>query len=155
MRSPVVCTPLLAERIAVGRRPGAVRVLRTGFGPHRSRAAAHRIAAGGARPVLVVGVAGALDARMRPGDLVVADEVRGDGVEPVAVPSAAPLAAALRRAGPRGHVGPVFSSPSVVDGARRTELARTGALAVDMESAWLADAAAGGPFAVVRAVVDT
>ncbi|GAA3081401.1 hypothetical protein GCM10010464_51840 [Pseudonocardia yunnanensis] len=155
MRNPVVCTPLRAERIAVGRRPGAAQVVRTGFGPRRSRAAAHRIAAGGARPVLVAGVAGALDARLRPGDLVVADEVRGDGVEPVMVPSAVPLAAALRRVGLRVHVGPVFSSPSVVDGDRRSELARTGALAVDMESAWLADAAAGGPFAVVRAVVDT
>jgi 4-hydroxy-3-methylbut-2-enyl diphosphate reductase len=153
--SPVVCTPLRAERLALGRRHGAAEVLRTGFGPRRSRAAARRIAAGGPRPVLVAGLAGALDAGLRPGDVVVADEVRGDGFEPVAVPTAAPLAAALRRVGLHVHVGPVFSSPSVVDGARRAELARTGALAVDMESAWLAGAAAGGPFAVVRAVVDT
>jgi 4-hydroxy-3-methylbut-2-enyl diphosphate reductase len=153
--SPVVCTPLRAERLALGRRHGAAEVLRTGFGPRRSRAAARRIAAGGPRPVLVAGLAGALDAGLRPGDVVVANEVRGDGCEPVAVPTAAPLAAALRRVGLHVHVGPVFSSPSVVDGARRAELARTGALAVDMESAWLAGAAAGGPFAVVRAVVDT
>ncbi len=35
----------------------------------------------------------------------------------------------------------------------RSSLAKTGALAVDMESAWLAPGAA--PFAVVRAIVDT
>ncbi|WP_433559823.1 4-hydroxy-3-methylbut-2-enyl diphosphate reductase [Pseudonocardia xinjiangensis] len=86
---------------------------------------------------------------------MVADEVQRDGHDPVPVPTAAPLAAALRRCGLRVHVGPVLSSPVVVDGARRAELARSGALTVDTESAWLAAGAGGGPFAVVRAVVDT
>ena len=40
-------------------------------------------------------------------------------------------------------------------GAERAVLAAEGALAVDMESAWLAPAAAGRPFAVVRVVLDT
>ncbi|NMH97586.1 4-hydroxy-3-methylbut-2-enyl diphosphate reductase [Pseudonocardia acidicola] len=156
MDTPVVCAPLGVERAALGRRLGGAEVVRTGLGPQRSAAAAARIAAGGApRALLVAGVAGALDPRARPGDLVVADEVRRDGADPVPVPTAAPLAAALRRLGLRVHVGPVDSSPVVVDGARRAVLAAAGALAVDMESAWLAGAAAGGPFAVVRAVVDT
>ena len=46
--------------------------------------------------------------------------------------------------------------PGRIAGLRRSvALARTGALAVDMESAWLAPAAAGRPFAVVRVVLDT
>jgi len=43
----------------------------------------------------------------------------------------------------------------VVKGAERRALFDQGACAVDMESAWLATAAAGRPFCVVRAVVDT
>jgi len=105
--------------------------------------------------VLIAGLAGALDPRLRPGDLVVATEVRRPGAASVPVPTAAPLAAALRRRGLRVHLGPVVSHRTTVQGAARAELATTGALAVDMESAWLAGAAGGGPLAVVRAVVDT
>ncbi len=153
MRPPVVCAPLAVERVALGRLPGEVR--RTGRGPARAAAAAHPSADAGARPVLVAGVAGGLVASVRPGDLVVATEVRAPGRPAVPAPSAAVLAAALRRLGLRVHTGPIVSVPHVVDGARRADLARDGALAADTESAWLADAAAGGPLAVVRAVVDT
>jgi 4-hydroxy-3-methylbut-2-enyl diphosphate reductase len=153
---PVVCAPLGVERAALRGVIGDATVVRTGMGPVRAQASAAWIASGGPRPVLVTGVAGALDAAVRAGDLVVADEIRfTDFRAPVPVPTAAPLAAALRRLGLRVHLGPVVSSPTVVDGARRTGLGREGALAVDMESGWLADAAAGGPFAVVRAIVDT
>jgi 4-hydroxy-3-methylbut-2-enyl diphosphate reductase len=55
----------------------------------------------------------------------------------------------------RVHVGPVASADHLVHGAERGELARRGAVAVDMESAWLAPAAAGRPFAVLRVVLDT
>lgn len=142
-QAPTVCTPLLVERVAVGRLPGT-RVLHTGMGP--------RAAAPPTGPVLVAGVAGALAAGIRPGDVVVASEVRSPGTT-VPVPSAPDLAAALRRLGLRVHVGPIVSVPRVVDGAARRELAATGALAVDMESAYLAPQ--GGPFAAVRAIVDT
>ncbi|MFC5995793.1 4-hydroxy-3-methylbut-2-enyl diphosphate reductase [Pseudonocardia hispaniensis] len=152
---PVVCAPLSVERAALGRRIAGVPVRHTGAGPERSAAAAAQLAAAGPRPVLVAGVAGALAASLRPGDLVVADEVRSEDAEPIPIPSARPLATALRRLGLRVHVGPVFSSRVLVGGARRAALAETGALAVDMESAWLSAAAGGGPFAVVRAIVDT
>ena len=60
-------------------------------------------------------------------------------------------AAAGRRAAPgracRVHVGPVVEHRQLVDGAERRRLAATGALAVDMESAWLAGRRAGAPFA--------
>ncbi|HEY0814220.1 MAG TPA: 4-hydroxy-3-methylbut-2-enyl diphosphate reductase [Pseudonocardia sp.] len=132
--------------------------MRTGFGPVRAAAAAARLAADGPRAVLVAGVAAGVAPGVRAGDLIVADEVRGpDGAVPI--PTAAPLSAALRQAGLRVHVGPIASSPVLVD-ARQAGRAGgdqhgDGVLAVDMESAWLAGAASGGPFAVVRAVVDT
>jgi 4-hydroxy-3-methylbut-2-enyl diphosphate reductase len=154
MNRPVVCTPLSAERLALRGRVGPVPVVPTGMGPERSAAAAAHLGAGGGRAVLVAGVAGAVAPGMRAGDVVVADEVRGpDGR--IAVPTAAPLAAALRGLGLTVHVGPILSSPVLTTGAARGAARTTGALAVDMESAWLAPAAAGGPFAVVRTIVDT
>ncbi|AEA25851.1 4-hydroxy-3-methylbut-2-enyl diphosphate reductase [Pseudonocardia dioxanivorans] len=154
---PVVCAPLAVERRALdGDALAGVRLVRTGMG-RRAAGTARALAVDGPRPVLVAGVAGALAPHLEPGDVVVADEVRdGTGARgPVAVPTARPLAAALRALGLRVHVGPVVSTPQVVDGDQRIALATTGALVVDMESADLAAAAAGGPFAVVRVVVDT
>ena len=52
------------------------------------------------------------------------------------------------------HVGPLASADHVVHGPERGVLAREGALAADMESFWLAAAAAGRPFAVLRVVLD-
>jgi 4-hydroxy-3-methylbut-2-enyl diphosphate reductase len=49
----------------------------------------------------------------------------------------------------------VASVDHLVRGAQRGVLAGEGALAVDMESAWLAPAAMGRPFAVLRVVLDT
>ena len=85
---------------------------------------------------------------------MVATEVRGpDGTIPC--PGAAVLAGALRRRRLRVRLGPIVSSPKMVRGAERERLHATGAIAVDMESAWLAAGAGGRPLAVVRAVVDT
>ena len=56
----------------------------------------------------------------------------------LACPDPAILAGVLRRGGLRVHIGPIVSSSGLVFGARRRELAQSGALAVDMESAWLA-----------------
>jgi 4-hydroxy-3-methylbut-2-enyl diphosphate reductase len=150
MRPPVICTPLRVEHAAVG------EAVRTGMGPVRSAASAAALASpdGEPGPVLVAGVAGALTTGIEPGDVVVASEVRGLDA-PIPVTSAPLLAGALRRLGLRVHVGPIVSSPHVVDGPDRAALAATGALAVDMESAWLATATSGGPFAVVRTIVDT
>ncbi|TCK20507.1 4-hydroxy-3-methylbut-2-enyl diphosphate reductase [Pseudonocardia endophytica] len=164
MTAPVALTPLRVERRALLGRLGPVAPRRTGSGFVRSVLTAARVGADGPRPVLVAGLAGALTDGIEPGDVVVADAVRGGpGVtgspapSTTPVPGAAPLAAALRALGLRVHVGPVLSVPSPVDGARRAALAAAdpAALAVDTESAWLAAAAAGGPLAVVRVVVDT
>jgi 4-hydroxy-3-methylbut-2-enyl diphosphate reductase len=154
---PVVATPLAIERRALAG-PGDVRVptaevVTTGAGPRRSIAAAGAL---GSRPRLVAGVAGALCSGIAPGDLVVADEVRGPEGRTVRPASAPLLAAALRAAGLTVHVGPVVSAEHVVTGAARAALGRAGGptpLAVDTESAWLVSDEV--PSAVVRAVVDT
>jgi 4-hydroxy-3-methylbut-2-enyl diphosphate reductase len=156
----VVCTPLVVEHAAVRRglrRVGAaaeVPLLRTGMGPRRSRAGAARIS--GASAVLVAGVAGALDPALSPGDLVVATEISTvDGAEPVRCDSAPLLEEALLGAGLTPHLGRVVCVPRLRGERPQHALAATGALAVDMESAYLAASSPGRAIAVLRVIVDT
>ncbi len=133
--------------------PGAL-LLRSGVGATRARSAAAAAARIPARAVAVAGFCGAVTPGLHPGDVVVATEVRGPAGT-VACASA-PVIAALAAVGiARVHAGPVASAGHVVRGAERGAFAREGVLAVDMESAWLAPAAAGRPFAVLRVVLDT
>jgi 4-hydroxy-3-methylbut-2-enyl diphosphate reductase len=154
-RSLLVAAPMRLEALALrGAVPGA-RVLRTGMGPRRAEAAASALAPpAGAWALAVAGLCGGLDPAQRPGDVVVASEVVGPGGR-VECGSAGLLAAALERRGLRPLLGPVASADHVVQGAERARLLGTGAVAVDMESAWIAAAAIGGtPFAVLRVVLD-
>ncbi|OHV74833.1 4-hydroxy-3-methylbut-2-enyl diphosphate reductase [Pseudofrankia sp. BMG5.36] len=131
-------------------------VIRTGMGPERASRANQAVRAAKPDAVAVVGVAGGLAPRVRPGDVIVASEVRtGDGTVTGRCPSAPLLAGELRRAGLTVHVGPIVSVPRLAVGTARAELAATGAIAVDMESAYLSPSAAGRPFAVIRVIVDT
>ena len=150
----LVVAPMRIERLAV--RPGLPEalVLRSGVGAARARAAALAGALIPAGAVAVAGFCGAVAAGLRPGDVVVASELRGAaGVTALA---SGPLVAALTALGiERVRVGPVASADHVVRGAERGVLGGEGVLAADMESAWLAPAAAGRPFAVLRVVLDT
>jgi 4-hydroxy-3-methylbut-2-enyl diphosphate reductase len=150
----LVITPLRIERAAVRRALPEALVLRSGMGAARSRAAALAAARIPADALAVAGFCGAVAGGLRPGDVVVASEVRGpQGV--TACASGALVAALAALAVERVHVGPLASADHLVHGAERGPLAGAGVLAVDMESAWLAPAAAGRPFAVLRVVLDT
>jgi 4-hydroxy-3-methylbut-2-en-1-yl diphosphate reductase len=112
-----VLTPLRSERAALR---GAVSapVIRSGRGPSRC------IACTG--PVLVAGVAGALSRQLRPGDLVVATDLRTDAG--IARSLAAPLLfGAVRRLGLRVHLGPLLSVTRVALGRDRAAQAESGA----------------------------
>jgi 4-hydroxy-3-methylbut-2-enyl diphosphate reductase len=152
----LVYAPLRIEAQTVAPGLPRARVVRSGMGPLR----AHRAAAGLWRdtgpddPVAIAGFAGALREGLAPGDIVIADEVRG-GSRVVRCPSAAPLAAALRRLGLRVHVGPILTVESAVRRQEhRAELAETGAIAIDMESAAFLDLVGDRPRAVLRVIVD-
>jgi 4-hydroxy-3-methylbut-2-enyl diphosphate reductase len=145
----VIAAPLRAEWAAI--RTATTPVVRTGMGPRRARQAAGRLA-GQAR--LVAGVAGGLAPGVKPGDVVVATEIRGPDGLAHACASAPLLAGDLRRLGLNVHYGPMLSTEKLVDGPSREAAVAIGALAVDMESAWLAPND-GSPFAVVRTISDT
>ncbi len=130
-------------------------ILRTGVGPRRSRIAASRAATQSATAVAVAGFGGALDPRLKPGDVVVASELRGrDGRVLCQCPGAGAMSGMLRRRGIPARTGPIVSVHGPALGRGRTALAENGALVADMESAWLAPAAASRPFVVVRVVLD-
>ena len=159
-RSLVICAPLRVEAQALRRglrRAGGdgSRVIRTGYGPDRSRRRAADIGASPFGMMAVAGVGGGLVPGLEPGDLVVATEVGGAGAPAVACPSAPLLAGELRRAGLRVRTGKIVTVDHLADGADRARLADDGAVAADMESAPLAAAAAGRPVAVIRAISDT
>jgi 4-hydroxy-3-methylbut-2-enyl diphosphate reductase len=151
--SVLMLAPMSLEARAV--RAGApwAHVERIGIGPRRAERSA--AAAGPGRAVIVAGFCGALNPALEPGDIVLASELRDSAGEPVATADPTILAGVLRRGGLRVHVGPIASSERIVRGERRRELSRTGALAVDMESAWLAPAVQDRPFLTLRVVLDT
>ncbi len=150
----LVFAPLRIEAAMLPKRDGWT-VLRSGMGPRRARVAAARGLAVEAPAVAIVGLCAAVSPDLRAGDVVCATELRREGARPVAAPGSALVAAALRRRGLRVHVGPIVSVDHVTTALERGDLQVDGVLAVDMESAWLADAADGRPLAVVRVVVES
>jgi len=105
-------------------------------------------------PLLIAGFCGAVDPDLEPGDIVLASELRGP-TGTMRCPDPAILAGVFRRGGLRVRVGPIASSQRLVVRERRRTLQRTGALAVDMESAWLAAATRAQPLVTLRVVLDT
>ena len=131
------------------------RVRQTGMGPRRARTAASALAADPANRLLVMGFCGGLDELGEVGDAIVADALLGPDGERVPCADSEQLAAALLAGGMTVRRGVVASVERLAMGQTRTRLRDLGAIAVDMESVWLAPAARGRPFAVVRVISDT
>ena len=139
--------------------PGDVRIVACGIGEERASAAL----AGILPPpdlLLLVGCAGALDPRLRPGDLVVADRIVDSKGETFACEAAlrAAMEDAARRAGIVPGVAGILGSGAVVASLeeKRRAAESSGCIAVDMESAAISRHAErlGIPAAVVRAILD-
>jgi 4-hydroxy-3-methylbut-2-enyl diphosphate reductase len=175
MSDVLVAAPLRLEALAIKAGARRLRVRKTGMGQARSYAAVPELRGDPAVALAVMGVCGGLDEGCEPGDVVIADELldgergehesadAGESVEGAhantpmrfACPSAQPLAEALERRGVAVRLGTVVSVARIAHGEKRVELRERGAIVVDMESAWLAAAAASRPFAVIRVVADT
>lgn len=151
-------TPRATGEATTGALAGVpVRLAASGMGQERSRAAAEALLAGGARVLIITGYCAGIAPDLRPGDLVVAAEVRppdgGAPIRPPLAPHLGPIALG------REHRGPLLSGTEVVTlAASKRALARShpDALALDTETlgAGLAARAAGVPWCAVRAVTD-
>ena len=129
------------------------------MGHRRAEVVAKRVASeiGPDVAIVLAGISGGLDPALAPGDVVVATSVRDPDGEVLELShrDASEVAAELRRDGRTVHLGPIASSTTIVHGERRAALAESGALAVDMESAWVARAICPHRLVVVRVVADT
>jgi 4-hydroxy-3-methylbut-2-en-1-yl diphosphate reductase len=148
-----VLAPLRLEAFAVrrGLRDPASRVVRSGMGPVRARAAAGRSYVG---PVAVAGVCGGVEPRLRPGNVVVATALRTTDGRERALDGAEVVADAVRRLGLACVTGAILSVERLERTAVDAASGHEGVVAVDMESAWLSAAAGDGLFVVLRVVAD-
>jgi nucleoside phosphorylase len=149
-----VLAPLSIEALMLRSGLREARVIRTGAGPKRSQSAALRLAGSPDSALAVAGVCGGVDPELQPGDVIVASELQGGrGAHKLTNPEA--LVDAIRALGTTAQLGPIRSEGHIVRGAERERLLEGGAIAVDMESRWLAEAAGERPFAVLRVIIDT
>lgn len=158
MSRVLIASPLGIEGALVRSAWRGARVRKTGMGTEKSIAAAGRLAREPAEALLVLGFCGGLDARSRPGEVIVATEVysaadEGHTPERVGCVDAERLTATLRERGLEARSGPMVCVSKIAVGERRARLLADGALAVEMESVWLAGA--DRPMAVVRVVLDS
>lgn len=138
-------------------------LIKTGIGERRAAAAATAARAAGRFDLfLSTGCAGALAPTLLPGDLTIATKVVCDSSSDyfetdVAFRKRAERAA--QRAALRTTVGALVCSPRALTtaAAKRTAATQSGAIAVEMEGAGIAAAAAeaGARFASIRAIFDT
>lgn len=142
----------VVEQVAPG-----VRVLVSGMGPRAAADAAATLAQGGVAALAVFGVAGALDDRLASGSLLAPAEVLDEQGLRTATDAAwrARLAARLGAA-PDERPLLTVEQPLLTPQSKREAQRRTGASAVDMESAAVARIARVRklPLLVLRAVAD-
>jgi 4-hydroxy-3-methylbut-2-en-1-yl diphosphate reductase len=160
MSELLIAVPLRLEALLVRSAARVASVHTTGMGPARARAAAGSLRGAPGGALLVLGFCGGLERDSEPGEVVVAEEVLAatdEGHDPDRVPceGVEELTAALSRSGLTVRRGAVVCVSRLALGERRSELRSGGAIAVDMESVWLAPGAGARPFAVVRIVLDS
>jgi len=160
MSDLLIAAPLSVEAWLVGSAARAARVRKTGMGPKHAMRAAATLARTPGGVLLVLGFCGGLDAGSVPGEVIVAEAVsaasdEGYAPERVVCVDAEDLTERLRGRGMTVRCGEIVCVSKIALGERRAQLLASGAIAVDMESVWLAAGAAGRPFAVVRVVLDS
>ncbi len=160
MSEILLAAPLRVEAALISSAVRGALVQKTGMGPAKARAAAGELGARTARAMLVLGFCGGLDEASIPGEVIVAEEVyaapdEGHPEQPIRCGLAGDLLPHLTGLGLKVRVGRVVCVSKIAVGERRAELHASGAIAVDMESVWLAAGAGGRPFGVVRVVLDS
>jgi hopanoid-associated phosphorylase len=157
--TPTAAVTGLAAEARIARRIGW-RAIATGGDVERTRRAVAQFIAEGARALISFGICGGIDPALGPGALLLPPAVSAEDGRRHRVDAAlrGRLASALGRAGVAAAGGDMLGAARAADTPlRKAELhRRSGAIAVDLESHLVAEAAvaAGIPFAVLRAVAD-
>ena len=165
-RDLLVAAPLRIEAVLISSAARSKRstqralVCKTGMGPDRAKAAAGQLAGHAGSVMLVLGFCGGLDESSVPGEVIVAEEVyaaadEGHAEQRVRCDLTGQLVQRLTGLGLKVRTGDVVCVSRLALGPRRAELHAGGAIAVDMESVWLAGGTGGRPFGVVRVVLDS
>jgi 4-hydroxy-3-methylbut-2-enyl diphosphate reductase len=160
MSELLVAAPLRIEAALISSAARSAVVRKTGMGPDRAKAAAGELAAQAGGAMLVLGFCGGLDASSVPGEVIVAEEVyaasdEGHAEERVRCDLTQELLQRLTGLGMKVRTGHVVCVSKLALGERRAQLHAGGAIAVDMESVWLAAGTGERPFGVVRVVLDS
>ncbi len=160
MSGLVIAAPMRVEAAIVASATRGALVRKTGMGPQRAIAAAGGLAREAPGALLVLGFCGGLDAESEPGEVIVADEVYSadDERHPstrVRCEHSPELLSRVAGHGLKVRSGKIVCVARLALGERRAELRAGGAIAVDMESVWLASGAGERPFGVVRVVLDS
>jgi adenosylhomocysteine nucleosidase len=156
---PIAAVTGLVAEARIARRIGW-RAVAAGGDAEWTRRAMAQLVADGARALVSFGICGGLDPALTPGALILPQVVISEDGRRWRVDTAlrSVLAAVLGRARVVALGGDVFGAARAADTPeRKAALNReSGAIAVDLESHLVADAAAaaGLPFAVLRAVAD-
>jgi 4-hydroxy-3-methylbut-2-enyl diphosphate reductase len=156
----LVAAPMRVEAVLISSAARGALVRKTGMGPERAKSAAGELAVHAGSAMLVLGFCGGLDAASVPGEVIVAEEIyaagdEGHPDERVRCDLTHVLVDRLTGRGLKVRTGNVVCVSRLALGERRAELHAGGAIAVDMESVWLAAGAVGRPFGVVRVVLDS
>jgi 4-hydroxy-3-methylbut-2-enyl diphosphate reductase len=106
--------------------------------------------------LVIAGVCGSLDSDFRPGDVLVPTDVSAPDVGTTQCDVDGSLLDALRAANLNVRTGTLVSTPKLENNAKAVQTHKdTGAIGVDMESAWLAPLAGDRPVTVVRVASDS
>lgn len=168
-RTGIICALYFeASALATGKPPAQQPVklndqtllIVSGTGRERAKQAAHKLIEENADRLISFGSAGALSPELKPGDLVQAEEVSGAGRK-YAVTACLPEPARQRLA--RQDIAVRAGSMACADkevattDAKQELFRQTGAIAVDMESAGILEAAQheGLPVSVLRVITDS
>jgi 4-hydroxy-3-methylbut-2-enyl diphosphate reductase len=129
---------------------------RIGMGRKKSSAAIERLRDRDFDRLVIAGVCGSLDPSFRAGDVLVPSEVFAFDVPPIKCEVDQTLIGALRAAGLTVRTGTLVSAAQLESNKKAVKRHEgNGAVAVDMESAWLATLAGDRPVVVVRVASDS
>lgn len=156
MTRTLVLAPMRVEEWMLRRGYPKDRIVRIGMGRAKSLSAINRVHAREFDRLVIAGVCGSLDSDFRPGDVLVPTHVSAPDVDTTECAVDDSLLDALRGAGLNVRTGTLVSTPKLENNSKAVRSHEgTGAIGVDMESAWLAPLAGERPVTVVRVASDS